>query len=87
MIKIPTPKSKAAEMVYIYLLGYLNDNGYMPTITEIHENLSKDGMGFSRQWAWMCLKELENQGRIKIVPRKHRGILLLTNAQKPPKSG
>ena len=70
------PLSKVAEDVWAYILGYYTDNGYMPTLGEIAGNFTKDGNTYSKEWARLCLKELQKQGRIKITPRKHRGITL-----------
>ncbi|MCH7541555.1 hypothetical protein IH981_02125 [Patescibacteria group bacterium] len=65
------PISKVALDVWAYILGYYTDNGYMPTLSEIATNFNR-----TSEWARLCLKELEKQGKIKITPRKHRGILL-----------
>ncbi len=70
------PISKVAEGVWAYILGYYTDNGYMPTLGEIADNFSKNGSTYSKEWARLCLKELQKQGRIKITPGKQRGITL-----------
>jgi len=71
------PKSVAAKEVWIYILGYYGDYDYMPTLDEIAKNFSTDGKAFSKEWARLCLKELEKQKKIKVEPRKHRGITLI----------
>lgn len=70
------PISKVAEDVWAYILGYYQDEGYMPTLGEIADNAGKDGITYSKEWARLCLKELQKQGRIEIDPGKHRGIKL-----------
>lgn len=70
------PISKVVEDVREYILGYYTQHEYMPTLAEIAGHFSKNGKTYSREWARLCLKELERQGKIEVVPRKHRGILL-----------
>ena len=70
------PISKIAQDVYTFVLTYRDDNGYMPTLGEIAANFTRNGDTYSKEWARLCLKELEKQGKIKVEPRKHRGILL-----------
>jgi len=70
------PLSKVAQGVYAFILTYRDDNGYMPTLGEIAGNFTRDGNAYSNEWARLCLKELEKQGKIKVEFAKHRGILL-----------
>lgn len=72
-----TPISKVAEGVWTYVLGYYKDNGYMPTIKEIGDHAGEDGVIRSKEWARLCLLELQKQGRLEVTPGKHRGIKLM----------
>ena len=66
------PIQKVVQDVWAYILGYYQDNGYMPTLEEIGREFDK-----TKQWADLCLAELEKQGKIKVIPNKHRGIQLI----------
>ena len=66
-----TPFEILTQDVWAYVLGYFNDNGYMPARAEIAARFSK-----SRQWAHYALVELERQGKLKLLPNKHRGIVI-----------
>ena len=73
------PFSKTVENVYGYLLGYFTDNGYMPTLQEIAGRFTNPRTGdcYTRAWAKQCIDELVRQGKIKVEPRKRRGITLI----------
>lgn len=77
--KVRVPISKVALQVYGYLLGYIQDNGYSPTHGEIANHFTNPATGdvYTTAWASYCLKELERQGKIKLLENKHRGIELL----------
>jgi hypothetical protein len=74
------PISKVADKVYEFLLGYYADNGYMPTQLEIAQHFTNPATRevYTSVWASYCLRELEKQGRIKLLVNKHRGIVLRT---------
>jgi len=65
------PRQKSALDVWSYLLGYFEDNGYMPTLFEIAQRFD-----ICREWARQLVLELERQGKVKVVPNKHRNIVL-----------
>jgi len=65
------PLQGRAQEVWAYLLGYFEDNNFMPTLQEIGDRFGK-----SRQWADQVVAELERQGHIKTDPRKLRGITI-----------
>ncbi len=60
--------------VWAYLLGYYNDNEFMPTLQEISDNAIDRKL--SRQGAKYILLQLEKDGKIKLEPSKIRGISL-----------
>lgn len=60
--------------VYTFLIDFYNKNGYMPTIREICRATGiKSTSDVHRR-----LRYLEKKGYIQIIPRKCRGIRLLT---------
>lgn len=65
------PISGIALDVWAYVLGYFQDNQYMPTHGEIAQRFGK-----SHEWARLCLLELQRQKKLRVVPNKHRGIIL-----------
>ena len=72
------PLAATASIIYPYLLGYFQDNGFMPTLSEIATFIKqKTGIGVSRQMVVNYLREIEKQGKIKVAPGKLRGIILL----------
>jgi hypothetical protein len=74
-----TPFKKTAENVYGYILGYYTDNEYMPTLQEIAGRFTnrRTGDHYTRAWAKLCVDELVRQGKVKVEPRKRRGIVLI----------
>ena len=69
------PISKTAKRVESYLLGFYAQNEYMPTLAELAQ-----AFGRSREYMRRCLLLLEAKGRIKKIPRKHRGIEITLKA-------
>lgn len=72
-----TERKKIKSDIWYFVLGYYNDNGYMPTYEEIGEN-----SGHSKQWAMLWLRELEKDGKIKIDKGRYRAIRLVTKKSK-----
>lgn len=62
------------QRVWIYLLEYYNDNNFMPTLDEISRNAFDNKL--SRQGAKYLLHRLEKDGKIKVEPKRMRGISL-----------
>ena len=73
------PFEEIVNEVWAFVLGYYQDKGYMPTRSEIAGNFTNKQTGNkkTRQWAHLCLAELERQGRIQIIKNKLRGIQLI----------
>lgn len=60
--------------VYNFIISFYNLNGYMPTIREISR-----GTGIkSKSDVFRRLRHLEKRGYIQIIPKKCRGIKLIT---------
>ena len=76
------PKNKFANKIYIYILGYYNDNDYFPTLQEIANNFTNKNTGetYTKEWARQMCNELVKQGKITIDKRKWRGIRLTNGA-------
>lgn len=71
------PKSRPAGAaiaagVYKFILSYNRQHGFMPTLTEISGNWQHP-----KTWAFKYLRVLELQKKIKLIPRQHRGIVLV----------
>lgn len=71
------PKSRPAGAaiaadVHKFILTYYKQHGFMPTLTEISDNWKHP-----KQWAFKYLRVLEAKGKIKLVARQHRGIVLI----------
>lgn len=69
------PLTTKEEKVYGFILGYVSDNGYSPTLSEIAEHIGSK----QHQVADYFLKQLESKGfvkrgkgwrNIKIITRK-----------------
>ena len=65
------------QNTWIYLVGYLQDHGYMPLTREIADYFTTRDDRVSDQLIQYRLKSLEKKGWIKLVPLKKRGIILL----------
>lgn len=77
MKKIIKPKGRTtgvaiAANVHKFVLDYYKQHGFMPTLTEISDNWKHP-----KQWAFKYLRVLQEQKKIKLVPRQHRGIELI----------
>ena len=58
--------------IWAFILGYWEDRKYTPTLNEIGWYFGK-----SRQWAQYFVKQLEADGKVKVVPHRIRGIVVL----------
>jgi hypothetical protein len=77
------PFNRSANEVLSYLMGYFEDNGYMPTRSEIAAHMSrKRDRTYTSEWARWVLAHLERQGRVRIDTRRHRGIVLMVGGTK-----
>lgn len=70
------PFQKVVQEVWAYILGFDADNGFAPTLLEIaHQFTNKQtGTVYSRHWAWLCVRELQRQGKVNVRPKQLRGI-------------
>lgn len=57
------PLSKREKQIWGYILGYLNDYGYTPTLFEIGEFLG--GSRYAKQNAYHYIRKMEEKGYIK----------------------
>jgi len=79
MNTVRMPYSKTADEVWSFLLGYFEDNGYMPTYQEIADNLMKVRKTYyTKQGVRLILLKMEREGRIKLNRYKLRSIELIT---------
>ena len=53
-----------------YILGYLDENNFAPTLFEIGERF-----GHGRSWAHYMVQELTKRGHVRVEPKKLRGII------------
>lgn len=69
---------KLQEIIWAYLLGYISDHGYAPTVMEIRDHVvSVIGVGITHQRVHQLLLELEKAERIRIEPKVWRGISII----------
>ena len=68
---------KRKRQLWVYLLGYYVDHDYMPLLREIAEEAFRPDR-LTREGARYILKGLEEDGRIRIISTKRRGIELIT---------
>ena len=66
---------KRKRELWAYLLGYYVDWGFMPLLKEIAEEAFKPAK-LTREGARYILKGLEKEGKIEILEKKKRGIVL-----------
>ena len=82
MTKRKEQLEKRKRQLWVYLLGYYVDWNFMPTLREMADNaFGEDKLSY--EGARYILRLLEKDGRIKINPRKRRGIELI----EPKKEG
>ena len=67
---------KRKMQLWAYLLGYYVDWDYMPTLQEIAENAFGE-VKLTKEGSRYLLKALEKEGKIRINPKKRRGIELV----------
>ena len=67
---------KRKMQLWAYLLGYYVSWDYMPTLQEIADN-AFGAVQLTKEGSRYLLKALEKEGKIKINPRKRRGIELI----------
>ena len=67
---------KRKRQLWVYILGFFVDWNYAPLLQEMADNaFGKDKL--TREGARYVLKGLEEDGRIKINPKKRRGVELV----------
>lgn len=72
------PFDANANDVMAYLMGYFEDNGFMPTRREIAATIGLlRGRTYTTEWARLMLLHLQKNGRVIIDPHRHRGITLV----------
>jgi SOS-response transcriptional repressor LexA len=72
------PLTKKQEDVYVYVAGYITDEGYAPTRREIVAKLC-----ISEQAVSAHLREIKNKGWIKFTSGGWRNIELIEEGIKP----
>ena len=78
--KVEKPKGNLTmpNEIWGYLLGYFEDNKFMPTLEEIAIYFNNiNGTNHGREWARHHLKQLVKDGRVRIDKHKTRGIKLI----------
>ena len=71
---------KRKRQLWVYLLDYYIDWNFFPTLREMAENAFREDK-LSYEGARYILKLLESDGKIKIIPKKRRGIELLNQGK------
>lgn len=72
MTKSRVSMEKRAAEVWKFVLNYYTKQSEMPTLLQIGQ-----AHGKTKQWAFLAVRELERMGKIKVEPRKNRGIVLI----------
>ena len=67
------------ETLWAYILGYIEDHKYSPTLEEMKEKLKEEtGETFSREHCRKIVGYLVEEGKLELTPNKWRNIRIVT---------
>lgn len=76
-VKAPKPVSVRREQLWNYILGYISDNGYSPTFTEMGFHL-----GVTKGRAEQILHMLRDEGLVTIDRHKWRNVRIVEDPER-----